>query len=71
LALYHQLSAIDDLGKENIQSILRRVKFSELARIMYYRWDSVKEKYYKFRPVKPLAVEVKEETELVFKPKSG
>ena len=48
--LYHQLNQITDYSKEAVQSILNRIKVSDLGDIMYFRWDHSKLKYLRFKP---------------------
>ncbi len=48
--LYHQLSKITRLDREDIQNILTRIKYSELGNIIYFRWDNNRKKYKRFRP---------------------
>ncbi|MFH0895394.1 MAG: hypothetical protein V2A54_13240 [Bacteroidota bacterium] len=48
--LYHQLGKLSKFSKENIQSIVKRISNADFGEILYFRWDSSKLKYLKFRP---------------------
>jgi len=48
--LYHQLSNLKSLDKDEVQLILGNIKSGHFGKLMYFRWDFGTQKYMRFRP---------------------
>ena len=48
--LYHRLGNVKKIDKDEIQDLLEKMKNVEFGKLLYFRWDDVKNKYLRFPP---------------------